>query len=255
MAKSNNQKAKILYLIRLLNGTGEDHLISMQQILDALAVLGIKAERKSIYDDFEVLRSFGMDICYQRGRNGGYYLRSASEDDLLANVGDNLVQRDERNASVGTQHGTAATEADALYKKAAQDDYQSDDNQVYVSLPEEGPSERALAAEESADQELPADAYFTYDGSNASGNSEKKQMKLLCKNTVRDEVERYFGKAARYKEKFDGEFVVTVNHQDNAMFFGWLTAMGKDVFLAKPKKTAQAYREYIKSIAKDYRGL
>ena len=35
---------------------------------------GIRAERKSIYDDVEVLREFGMDIRYTRERPGGYYL-------------------------------------------------------------------------------------------------------------------------------------------------------------------------------------
>ena len=34
--------------------------------------------RKSIYDDVEVLRSFGMDIRYTRERPGGYYLAGES---------------------------------------------------------------------------------------------------------------------------------------------------------------------------------
>ena len=32
------------------------------------------AERKSIYDDMEVLRSFGMDIKFKRGKYTGYYV-------------------------------------------------------------------------------------------------------------------------------------------------------------------------------------
>ena len=74
MAKSYNQKGKILYLERILQRTGEDHTVSMQEILDELTEQGISAERKSIYDDMEVLRSFGMDIQYKRGKPGGYYL-------------------------------------------------------------------------------------------------------------------------------------------------------------------------------------
>ena len=64
MAKSNNQKAKILYLEKMLRETGEHHAISMQTILANLMEHGIRAERKSIYDDVEVLREFGMDILY-----------------------------------------------------------------------------------------------------------------------------------------------------------------------------------------------
>ena len=57
MAKSNNQKAKILYLERMLQETGEHKTLSMQDILAGLGEHGINAERKSIYDDVEVLRS------------------------------------------------------------------------------------------------------------------------------------------------------------------------------------------------------
>ena len=74
MAKSNNQKAKILYLEKMLRETGEHHAISMQTMLANLMEHGIRAERKSIYDDVEVLREFGMDIRYTRERPGGYYL-------------------------------------------------------------------------------------------------------------------------------------------------------------------------------------
>lgn len=35
---------------------------------------GVSAERKSIYDDMEVLRSFGMDIKFKRGKYTGYYV-------------------------------------------------------------------------------------------------------------------------------------------------------------------------------------
>ena len=51
MAKSHNQKAKILYLERMLRESSTVRPISMQEILDRLGELGIRAERKSIYDD------------------------------------------------------------------------------------------------------------------------------------------------------------------------------------------------------------
>ena len=74
MAKSVNQKGKILYLEKILLATDEKHTCSMQDILSQLMQCGIKAERKSIYDDMEVLRGFGMDIRFRRGKPGGYYL-------------------------------------------------------------------------------------------------------------------------------------------------------------------------------------
>ena len=57
MAKESNQKLKIVYLMKiLLERTDEMHRITMPEILDALAVYGVKAERKSIYNDIESLR-------------------------------------------------------------------------------------------------------------------------------------------------------------------------------------------------------
>ncbi len=74
MAKYTNQKAKILFLQEMMCETGEGRTLSMQQILDKLQEKGIRAERKSIYDDMDVLRYFGMDIAYSRERPSGYYL-------------------------------------------------------------------------------------------------------------------------------------------------------------------------------------
>ena len=79
MAKSRNQKGKILVIEHLLQGTGESRIVTMQEILDKLLEYGITAERKSIYDDIEALREFGLDVQYKRGRPGGYYLTGGQE--------------------------------------------------------------------------------------------------------------------------------------------------------------------------------
>ena len=51
MAKSCNQKSKILYLEKMLNESAGGKPITMQEILSTLEEHGIRAERKSIYDD------------------------------------------------------------------------------------------------------------------------------------------------------------------------------------------------------------
>ena len=77
MAKSYNQKLKILYLYQLLRTkTDNEHVVSMQEIIDYLDGYGIKAERKSIYDDVEALRYFGCDIEIRKDKPRGYYLAS-----------------------------------------------------------------------------------------------------------------------------------------------------------------------------------
>ena len=77
MARSENQKLKLLYLRQLFEQeTDEQHPICMQQILSALQAKGIAAERKSVYDDIACLQQFGMDIVRQPGPKGGYFLAS-----------------------------------------------------------------------------------------------------------------------------------------------------------------------------------
>ena len=63
MAKNPNQKLKLLYLMKiLLENTDEDHGMTMPELIASLAGFGISAERKSLYDDIEALRLYGLDI-------------------------------------------------------------------------------------------------------------------------------------------------------------------------------------------------
>ena len=75
MAKSSNQKTKLLHLYQLLlRQTDEDHPITVAQMIEALEQYGIKAERKSIYDDMEALRTFGLDVQSRKGKNPGWFV-------------------------------------------------------------------------------------------------------------------------------------------------------------------------------------
>lgn len=78
MAKSANQKLKLLYLLKILTEqTDEEHCMSAQALIDALDEYGIRAERKSIYDDITQLIDFGYDIVLVKAKSGGgYYLAS-----------------------------------------------------------------------------------------------------------------------------------------------------------------------------------
>ena len=77
MPKSAGQKSKILYLMKiLLTQSDETHMLTINEIISKLADYGIKAERKSIYDDIEALRQFGMDIVMDKVKSYGYYVAS-----------------------------------------------------------------------------------------------------------------------------------------------------------------------------------
>lgn len=78
MAKSEGQKLKLLYLLKLLSErTDETHALSTPEIIEALEKEGISVERKTVYADVQALQEFGYDILVSKKRdNSGYYLAS-----------------------------------------------------------------------------------------------------------------------------------------------------------------------------------
>lgn len=76
MAKSSNQKLKLIYLMKiLLEKTDETHSITMSEIIDSLDAYNISAERKSLYNDIENLRVYGLDIIgEQQDRTFSYHV-------------------------------------------------------------------------------------------------------------------------------------------------------------------------------------
>ncbi len=72
MARSANQKLKLLIIKDyLLKNSDENHPVTVPQIIEELARFNIKAERKSLYDDLEALRVYGLDIVQNKGN---YYV-------------------------------------------------------------------------------------------------------------------------------------------------------------------------------------
>lgn len=77
MAKTSNQKLKILYLMKIfLEKTDCEHSLTLAEITEELSAYGISAERKSLYDDIETLRAYGMDIETTRDSRVRYYVSS-----------------------------------------------------------------------------------------------------------------------------------------------------------------------------------
>lgn len=75
MAKQSNQKLKLLYLLRILGqSTDEGSGMTLTQILAELEKYNVSAGRKSVYDDIEALRLFGIDVRVKRDRYVKYYI-------------------------------------------------------------------------------------------------------------------------------------------------------------------------------------
>ena len=77
MSKLPNQKLKLLYLLKILmEKTDTDHTLTVPEMIKELNKYNVSAERKSIYDDIESLKTFGIDILCQKSKTYNYYIAS-----------------------------------------------------------------------------------------------------------------------------------------------------------------------------------
>lgn len=87
MAGLSRQKQKLLTMKKLFESkTDENHSITGAKLIETLAQEGIKAERKTIYDDIKTLCDSGMDIEVTKdGHSNAYYLgaRTFQDEELF----------------------------------------------------------------------------------------------------------------------------------------------------------------------------
>ena len=75
MPRSQNQKFKLYYIIEYFKKyTDEEHTVSVSDLIDYLAGLGITAERKSIYRDIQAIEELGYEIIQVHDKRFTYYL-------------------------------------------------------------------------------------------------------------------------------------------------------------------------------------
>lgn len=78
MPKSDDQKAKILYILEYLHRRSDrEHPVTAAELVQMLENRhGIRCDRKTVISDVHTLQDAGADIISQSGRRGGYYLAS-----------------------------------------------------------------------------------------------------------------------------------------------------------------------------------
>lgn len=77
MGANSKLKLKILYIMKILmEKTDENHAMTVNEIIKELEKYGIKAERKSIYSDIDLLSDFGLDIICEKGKANKYFIGS-----------------------------------------------------------------------------------------------------------------------------------------------------------------------------------
>lgn len=78
MAKSDNQKLKIFYILDYLQRySHQSHPVGALELCRMLDHdHHISCERKTVYSDIAALQEYGVDIVSSPGKNGGYYIAS-----------------------------------------------------------------------------------------------------------------------------------------------------------------------------------
>ena len=75
MARGENQKQKLFRILEILmEKTDEENGITVNELIEELEMLGIHAERKSIYDDFATLEELGFPVFRLYGNPPSYTL-------------------------------------------------------------------------------------------------------------------------------------------------------------------------------------
>lgn len=82
MAKSDNQKAKILYILDYLQkNSSEERPVKAGELIQMLdRQHRISCDRKTVYSDIATLQDYGVDIVSLPGKNGGYFVASRNFD-------------------------------------------------------------------------------------------------------------------------------------------------------------------------------
>lgn len=250
MAKSYNQKAKILYLEKILKESTQYRPVSMQEILAGLEAQGIRAERKSIYDDMETLRDFGMEVRYRRGRAGGYFLENGEE----------ILKEEEQIKEVSAEQkatGKETAKKETVKKETSEKETAREEADVKEQAAERRRKVQSekMVQEKALKKNETKKSVSTVKVSSPRISSNAKEIRLLCSNSVKKKILKTFGAGISCKEKGYDSFTVNIMVEQDKDFYGWLLSMGREVHILKPKKAAVAYRDYLKSIAKDYKGI
>ncbi len=76
MAAGDNQKLKMLFLVKIFSEQTDDaHGLTLQEIAAKLEACGVNADRKTLYKDFAELEKFGLEILSEQdGRSVRYHL-------------------------------------------------------------------------------------------------------------------------------------------------------------------------------------
>ena len=266
MAKQSNQKAKLLYLQKFLTEeTDAQHGITIAGLVDRLAEAGIAAERKSLYDDIEVLRAFGLQIETVRGRANSYKLTGrVLQAQEVVKTG--LALKAAGEAIIDSLCGLLSKyDAESVKNELAAAVMPQQDNATGAEaqeapaevLPETAPeAEQAECVKETAqpenDKAEEKSAPEAEKASAAKEASAAETIELKCAADLQDAVLSYLGGSAKIVKVKSSGVVIKAKTVVNEDFYAQLIKWG-GVKLSEPSERRKEFKKYCKKIISQYK--
>lgn len=259
MAKQSNQKAKLLYLQKFLTEeTDAQHGITIAGLVDRLAEAGIAAERKSLYDDIEVLRAFGLKIETVRGRANSYKLTGRV---LQAQE---VVKTGLALKAAGVEGAEAII--DSLCGLLSKYDAESVKNELAAAVMPQQDNATGAEAQETPAEILPEAAQSENVKETAQPENDKAEEKsapeaekaaaakeasaaetieLKCAAELQDAVLDYLGASAKIVKVKSSGVVIKAKTIVNEDFYAQLIKWG-GVKLSEPSERRKEFKKYCK---------
>lgn len=274
MAKSQNQKLKLIYLARLMQEkTDDEHGLSMSEIISELSLCGVKAERKSIYDDFEALRSIGTDIEKNIiGNRTEYYLASRELNESIYYTVDDIHNAINRDKQISFKYFKWNADGEKELRRGGKTYKVSpwaltwdDENYYLVAFDAEAGmikhyrvdkmmkmtvlQERREGAQHFKDFDMALYSKKMF----GMYNGRDEFVTLRCKNQMADPIINRFGQDVLLR-KVSGEdsFDVTVKVAVSPVFLTWVMNFGGDIKILSPDHVAKEQVELAKKIIAAY---
>ena len=270
MAKQSNQKAKLLYLQKFLTEeTDAQHGITIAGLVDRLAEAGIAAERKSLYDDIEVLRAFGLQIETVRGRANSYKLTGRvlqAQEVVKTGLALKAVGVEDAEAIIESLCGLLSKyDAENVKNELAVAVMPQQDNATGAEaqeapaevLPETAPeAEQAECVKETAQPETEkAEEKSAPEAKKAAAAKDTRAaetLELKCAADLQDAELSYLGGSAKIVKVKSSGVVIKAKTIVNEDFYAQLIKWG-GVKLSEPSERRKEFKKYCKKIISQYK--
>lgn len=270
MAKQSNQKAKLLYLQKFLTEeTDAQHGITIAGLVDRLAEAGIAAERKSLYDDIEVLRAFGLQIETVRGRANSYKLTGRvlqAQDVVKTGLALKAAGVEDAEAIIDSLCGLLSKyDAESVKNELAAAVLPQQDNDSAIEaqeapaevLPETSPEAAQVekmkeTVEPETEKAEDKSAPEAEKAAAAKEVSSAETIELKCAAELQDAVLAYLGASAKIVKVKSSGVVIKAKTVVNEDFYAQLIKWG-GVKLSEPSERRKEFKKYCKRIISQYK--